>query len=136
MRATSAKQWARLYGRWQFERLMVRFGLRKTAPFASAQIIDRDPALDFNVSADYYAKLKAGPASLRATLYVTLYGNRQSVSIGGQRVTVPGIGACSVQPRSPNDIWRHFGGLPTSRLFVPMLGPLPSCLACTNTFPY
>ena len=39
----------------------------------SAQTIDRDPALDFNVSADYYAKLKAGPASLRATLYVTLY---------------------------------------------------------------
>jgi hypothetical protein len=65
---------------------------------ASAQRIDREPALDFNVSADYYAKLKAGPASLRATLYVTLYGNSRSFSIGSQRVTVPGIGACSVQP--------------------------------------
>ena len=33
MRPTSAKQWARLYGRWQLERLMVlRFGLQKTAP--------------------------------------------------------------------------------------------------------
>jgi len=32
MRAKSAKKWARLYGRWQFERLMVRFGLQKTAP--------------------------------------------------------------------------------------------------------
>ena len=45
----------------------------ENSALVSAQTIDRDPALDFNVSADYYAKLKAGPASLRATLYVTLY---------------------------------------------------------------
>jgi hypothetical protein len=64
----------------------------------SAQTIDREPALDFSVPADYYAKLKAGPAFVRAELYVTLYGNRRMFSIDRQRVIVPGIGACSIQP--------------------------------------
>jgi len=63
---------------------------------------DSEPALDFNVPANYYAKLKAGPASLRATLYVTLYGNRKTFSIDSRRVIIPGVGACSFQPMSQN----------------------------------
>ena len=47
--------------------------MRATSANSGRGCMDGDPALDFNVSADYYAKLKAGPASLRATLYVTLY---------------------------------------------------------------
>jgi hypothetical protein len=73
---------------------------------AGAQTIDREPTLDFGVPADYYAKLKAGPAFVRATLYVTLYGNRHMFSIDYQRVIVPGIGACSIEPNL------RYGGRP------------------------
>lgn len=70
----------------------------ESGALASAVTIDREPTLDFNVPADYYAKLKAGPTSVRATLYVTLYGNRRMFSIDHQRAIVPGIGVCSIPP--------------------------------------
>jgi ABC-type transport system involved in multi-copper enzyme maturation permease subunit len=76
----------------------------ESGTLTSAVTIDREPALDFNVPADYYAKLKAGPASVRATLYVTLYGNHRMFSIDHQRVIVPGIGVCSIPPLLQHEV--------------------------------
>ncbi len=84
------------------------FSLQLEGPDGTTSRIDQVPlgyvsemnqkfSLQFTLHESLYAKVKDAPLRIHGSLYLTLFGDRQSARIpfGDQRVTVPRVGVCS-----------------------------------------
>ncbi|HEV2445629.1 MAG TPA: hypothetical protein VGS58_06895 [Candidatus Sulfopaludibacter sp.] len=66
-------------------------------PYGHVTSTGQMTALRTTVDEAFYQRVKDQPVSLRGTVYLTLYGNRQvtQVPFTGSRMDVPGLGRCS-----------------------------------------
>jgi hypothetical protein len=84
------------------------FSLQLQAPDGTTSRIDQVPlhyvsnmnqkfSLQFTLDESFYGKVKDAPLTIHGSLYLTLFGDRQSARIpfGDHLVTVPNVGVCS-----------------------------------------
>ena len=65
--------------------------------------MDQKFSLQFTLDDAFYGKIKNEPLTIHGSLYLTLFGGRQSARIpfGDRLVTVPRVGICSASGGSP-----------------------------------